>query len=80
MLLYFFSYLTLYRLLILFVLSQVTRESTVGRFLPGTRGREAVTVSFVPVRLTQAGGPAETHVCQFLQCLLTDFYLKGDAI
>lgn len=25
------------------------------------------------------GGPAETHLCQFLQCLLTDSCLRGDA-
>lgn len=26
------------------------------------------------------GGPAETHLCHFLHCLLADCYLKGDAI
>lgn len=64
----------------------MAREHTVCRFLHGNQGREAVSVSFAHVRLTQAdalggaGGPAKTHLCQSLQHLLTDVYLEGDAI
>lgn len=83
-----FWYWLHYRVFALFwSVSQVARESWGCRFLPGTQGRKALSVSSAHVRLTQAdapggaeGGPAETHLCHFLQCLLADFYLKGDAV